>query len=142
MSESEQRMPSDEEIAAAMAEQLRTMRVEELVASSLQTLLAVGYQRLAGGPSARPEDIAQAQLAIEAIRGLLPVAERFIAPEGLVQFRQALAELQMGYASAARAAGMPAEPPPPEQGPAQGPGPAQPQPPPRRSTIWTPGGEV
>jgi hypothetical protein len=137
MSESRGREPSEQELAAAMAEQLRQMRVEELVASSLQTLLAVGYQRLTG-PALQAEDLGQVQLAVEAIRALLPVAERFVAPEGLVQFRQALSELQLGYASAARAAGIAPEPPAAGGEPPAAGG----EPPRRRTTIWTPGGEV
>src|SRR5919197_5062585 len=117
MSEHE-REPDEEELARAMAEQLRRMRVEDLIASTLQTLLALGYQRL--GPGAGRENVTQVELAIEAIRGLLPVAERFLPPEALVPFRQALAELQLGYASAAREAGVETRAPAAGQAPPAG----------------------
>jgi hypothetical protein len=138
---SEGRPPSEEELAEALAEQIRSLRVEQLVASALQTLLAVGFGRLEGEGGA-PPDLRQAELAVETIRAPLPVAGRFAPPAAIAELRGALAELQLAYAAAARrTGGAPSATGQPPPGPGQPP-PGPPQPPPRtRPTIWTPGGE-
>jgi len=126
----------------AAAEFMRTVPVQDVVVSMVQTVFDVGYRRtgLVGG-SADEHDLDQTRLAIETIRALLPVLEQVLDGSSMTTLRGALSELQLAYADAA--APPPDEPPP---GPAEPP-PAQPPPPggpvtPERPRIWTPGGDV
>jgi hypothetical protein len=131
----------------AAAEFMRTVPVQDVIVSMVQTVFDVGYRRtgMAGGDDVR--DLDQARLSIETVRALLPVLEQVLEPASTTALRSALSELQMAYARAA------------EAGPAQGAeaAPAQPphaqpqteQPPPAREgvvperpRIWTPGGDV
>ncbi len=126
----------------AAAEFMRTVPVQDVVVSMVQTVFDVGYRRtgLVGG-SADEHDLDQTRLAIETIRALLPVLEQVLDGSSMTTLRGALSELQLAYADAA--APPPDEPPP---GPAEPP-PAQPPPSggpvtPERPRIWTPGGDV
>ena len=134
----------------AAAEFMRTVPVQDVVVSMVQTVFDVGYRRtgLVGG-AADEHDLDQTRLAIETIRALLPVLEQVLDASSMTTLRGALSELQLAYADAterpAQAASADAAAPPPEPPP----GPAeQPPPPPggrvapERPRIWTPGGDV
>lgn len=139
MSDDEQR------VQEAAAEFMRTVPVQDVVVSMVQTVFDVGYRRtgLIGGGGER--DLAQTALAIETVRALMPVLERVLEPASMTALRSALSELQLAYADAAKepaAAGEPRA--------AEGDAPAAaPKPPPQESRIaperpriWTPGGDV
>ena len=124
---------SEQDPGAAPGGEMRMPTVEEVVLSSAQLLIT-----LAADAISRREQLDQAQLAIDAVDGLLPAIGRLVPAAELRQYRQALSELQLAYAEVAggsAAAGDPAEPaaPPPPQPSVQTP----PRPP-----IWTPGGDV
>ena len=145
-----QDQPTDEEMRAAFEEQLGKLHVEDVILQALVTLVNLGGRRLglAGDPAER--DLAQARMAIDAVRGLLPV----LPGEDLRPLRDALAQLQMAYA---REVGTGAAPPPPGPPPPPGspPPPGAPSPPrgpapapqpsdeaeraKARARIWTPG---
>jgi hypothetical protein len=134
---------SDAEQSAqeAAAEFMRTVPVQDVIVSMVQTVFDVGYRRtgLVGG-GADEHDLAQTRLAIETVRALLPVLEQVLDPASMTTLRGALSELQLAYADAAEGpAQPPAEtaasepsPPPPPAGPIA----------PERPPIWTPGGDV
>src|SRR3954471_24187729 len=93
MSEQE---PSEEELRAALEEQMRHIRVEDVLVQTLVTLINLAARRLglAGGPEdAGDKDPEQARLAIEGARAL----QGLVPQEGLQQVRDALAQLQMAY---------------------------------------------
>ena len=128
-----QQEPTEEELRAAFDEQLRHIRVEDVLVQTLVTLINLGARRLglAGPPEdAGEKDVEQARLAIEGARAL----QGLVPQEGLQQVRDALAQLQMAYVR--------------EAGGAEGAPPAQPQSGPSeeeerakaRSKIWTPPG--
>jgi hypothetical protein len=133
----------------AAAEFMRTVPVQDVVVSMVQTVFDVGYRRtgLVGG-AADEHDLDQTRLAIETIRALLPVLEQVLDASSMTTLRGALSELQLAYADAterpAQAAPADAAAPPPEPPP----GPAEQPPPPggrvapERPRIWTPGGDV
>jgi hypothetical protein len=138
-------------VQEAAAEFMRTVPVQDVIVSMVQTVFDVGYRRtgLVGGGGDR--DLAQTALAIETVRALLPVLERVLEPASMTALRSALSELQLAYADAAKepAAAEPAAPGGPEAGggdaPAEAPKrPAQPESriAPERPKIWTPGGDV
>ena len=105
----------------------------EVVLSSAQLLIT-----LAADAIGRRQELDQAQLAIDAVDGLLPAIGRLVPAAELRQYRQALSDLQLAYAEVAGAPagageGATSAPPPPPEPSVQTP----PRPP-----IWTPGGDV
>jgi hypothetical protein len=93
MSEQE---PNEEELRAALEEQMRHIRVEDVVLQTIVTLNNLGARRLgiAGAPEeAGEKDPAQAQLAIEGARALLALVDG----EQLGPIRDALSQLQMAF---------------------------------------------
>ncbi len=134
--------PEERELAEAYADQLRRLRIEQLLASTVQTALELGFLRTGLEPAAGVErDLAQVELAVETVRALIPVIERLAGPETGNAYRAALSDLQLAYASASGprqpAAGEPEPPAPPPPPP---PSPDVQTPP--RPKIWTPRGDV
>jgi hypothetical protein len=141
----EMREPTEEEYRAALEEQMRNLRVDDVILQTVATLVNLGGRRLglatAPGEDASAErDLDQARTAIEAVRALAP----HVPSEQAEALRQAMSQLQLAYA---REAG--GQAPPTAQQQAAEPGAAS-APPPKpdeeaerakaRSKIWTPGG--
>jgi predicted nucleic acid-binding protein len=99
MSEAQQ-PPSDEELVQRLEEELKRLKVSDLLVQTLYTLSSLGYRKL----SEEDRDLEQAQLAIEALRALLPVLEAAVGEDVLRDFKQVTANLQLAYADAARSA--------------------------------------
>lgn len=119
--------PSEEELRAHLEEQLRQVRVEDLLVESAASIVNLTVRRIAKPDE---QDLEQARIGIEAVRALVDLVEGDVAG----QIRSALSELQLLYARASR--GEPLEGPPsgtPED-PAQAPKSAEPPP-----KLWTPG---
>lgn len=132
--------PEEHELAEAYADQLRRLRIEQLLASTVQTALELGFLRTGLEPAAGVErDLAQVELAVETVRALIPVIERLAGPETGNAYRAALSDLQLAYASA-RGPSRPAagEPEPPQPPPPPAPDVQTPP----RPKIWTPRGDV
>ena len=107
MSEDESRTtppgePRDEEkLAREVADELRRLKIEDLLVSTLVSVSSLGYRRLGLTPDTREDrDLGQAQLAIETIRALTPVLEKFLPAELVRDFNQSVANLQLAYAKA------------------------------------------
>jgi hypothetical protein len=153
--------PSDEELRAALEEQMRRITVHDVLVQTAVTLVNLGGRRLGlpgpDGGEAEPPDLEQAKLAIDGVRALLPLLPA--EPQGPI--RDAVAQLQMAFAQQARAGGGQTPPPDPGGGPVphgeaapgggQTPGGQTPPPGPgdprdeaerakARSKIWTPPG--
>ncbi len=145
------RQPTEEELRAAMEEQMRRIRVQDVLLQTAATLVNLGGRRLGLAPDAGDErDLEQARLAIEGVRALAPL----LGAEEASAVREALSQLQVAYAREAQqpageGAGDPGggEGPTPDQRPAPGQGaPQSGSAPPdeaerakARSKIWTPG---
>jgi len=129
----EQQLPpddiSEEELRAAYEEQLKRVRVQDVLIQSVVSLLNLGGRKagLAGGEDEK--DLEQLHQAIEGVRVLLPLIEDALGPDAK-QLRDVLAQLQMAYAREAK----PGEASPPAEDEAQGPGPAQ-----SSGRLWVPG---
>jgi hypothetical protein len=90
--------PPDEELIQQLEEELKKLKVSDLLVQTLYTVSSLGYRKLSDGD----RDLAEAKLAIEALRALLPVLEGS-APDELVRdFRQVTSNLQLAYADAAK----------------------------------------
>jgi hypothetical protein len=133
---------SEEELRARIEEQLRTVRVQDLLLDSAVSLLNLSARRIAKDDE---RDLEQARVGIEAVRGIVDLLDA----EPAKQIRTALSEVQVLFARQAEGAEPEgdggAEPSP--RPAAEPPGPAQPdagsarggpQRPP--SKLWTPPG--
>jgi hypothetical protein len=89
---------SDEELLQQVEEELRKLKVSDLLVQTLYTISSLGYRKL----SEEDRDLEQAKLAIEALRALVPVLEGTIADDVIRDFRQVTANLQLAYADAAK----------------------------------------
>jgi hypothetical protein len=124
---------SEEELRAAYEEQLKRLRVEDVIVQTIVSLLNLGGRKagLAAGTEAE-KDMEQVRQAVEATRALLPLVEQELGPDAK-QLRDVLSQLQMAYAreapAGAPAAADPEQPPDPDA-----PGPAQ-----SSGRLWIPG---
>jgi hypothetical protein len=132
--------PSDEELRAALEEQMKRITVDDVLVQTAVTLINLGGRRLGlpgpEGPPPEGKDLGQAQKAIDAVRALVPL----LPAEPQAPVRDALSQLQMAFAREAQGVG---EPPPEAAEPAQEPpadsaGEAERAK--ARSKIWTPPG--
>jgi hypothetical protein len=93
-----------EEDVRRLEEELRRLKVSDVLVQTLYTLSSLGFGRLM--PEGR--DLEQARLAIEAIGALVPVLEGSLPAQAISDFNQVKANLQLAYASAV-AEGAPAD---------------------------------
>lgn len=122
-----------EEMLRQMEEEMRRVRVQDLIAQSVVSIINVSYRRIAKEDE---RDLEQARIGIEAVRGLVGVLD----DDSQREIRNALSQLQVLYAR--HAGGEPAageEPAPapgaePPGGAAGGAGKAPPR-------LWTPGSD-
>jgi hypothetical protein len=119
--------PSEEELQRRLEEQIRKVRVQDLLLESVASILNLAARRI-GKEDER--DLEQARIGIEAVRAVLDL----IDPEPREQVREALSQVQMLYAREAQGDGDAGS----EGG--SGPGPEPPPPPDRPSGLWTPHG--
>ncbi|WCB94687.1 hypothetical protein DSM104299_03426 [Baekduia alba] len=145
---SDQQQPpqmSEEELRAAyeqqLEEQLRTLRVEDVIVQTIVTLVNLGGRRAGLAPGTEDErDPEQLRLSIEGARALVGLIEDQLGPDATA-IREALSQLQMAYAQLA--GGTPPEGGAPQGGAGQDPpqqpdqggaGPAQ-----SSGRLWVPG---
>ena len=145
------RQPSEEELRAAYEQQLKEIRVEDVLVQTVLSLINLGSLRAGLVPGNENEaDPEQLSRAIEAVRALLPQVEPLLGPDAR-QIRDAVSRLQMEYARLASVGGAadPERQPAPEgaapegeaapeggkeQPQPEGPGPAQ-----SSGRLWVPG---
>jgi hypothetical protein len=98
----------DELTAEKLAEQIRQLKIEGIVLSTVSTLGQLAYAKLDA------KEIDQARLAIDAIAALLSTLEGQVDDRLLRDFRQLLANVRLAFADAAAKAGEEATAPPAE----------------------------
>jgi hypothetical protein len=98
MSEGGPQEPPDEELMQQLEEELKKLKVSDLLVQTLYTMSSLAYRKL----SPEDRDLDQARLAIEALRALVPVLEGAVADDVLRDFRQVTSNLQLAYADAAK----------------------------------------
>jgi hypothetical protein len=86
-----------EEQLRTLEEELRKVKISDLLAQTVVTVSSLGFQKLSG----EGRDLDQARLAIEALRALVPVLGEALPPEAIRDFNQVVANLQLAYAKAA-----------------------------------------
>jgi hypothetical protein len=95
---SEPTQPTDEQLLQQLEEELKKLKVSDLIVQTLYTVSSLGYRKL----SDEDRDLDQARLAIETLRALLPVLEGTVADELVRDFKQVTSNLQLAYADAAK----------------------------------------
>jgi hypothetical protein len=98
VSEGEAPKPTDEELMQQLEEELKKLKVSDLLVQTLYTVSSLGYRKL----SEEDRDLEQARLAIEALRALVPVLEGTVGDDVVRDFRQVTSNLQLAYADAAK----------------------------------------
>jgi hypothetical protein len=91
-----------EQLARELAEELRKLRVEDILIQTLVQVSSIGYRRLGLTEETKEDrDLGQVKLAIETLRALTPVLELVVPAELIRDFNQSIANLQLAYARAA-----------------------------------------
>ena len=119
--------PSEEELRAQLEEEIRNVRVEDVVLQSTVSILNLSARRIAKDDE---RDLDQAKIGIDAARALVDLVQSEAQP----QLRQAISELQVLYATHAGEGS--AEETGGESGPEQG----SSERPKGDSGLWTPPG--
>ena len=91
----------DDELIRQLEEELKRVKVSDLLVQTLYTVSSLGYSRL----GTENRDLDQAKLAIEAMRALVPVLAGSVPPEVVSDFNQVTANMQLAYAKAVSDAG-------------------------------------
>lgn len=83
--------PSEEELRAQLEEEIKRVRVQDVLLQSVVSILNLSARRIAKDDE---RDLEQAKVGIDAARALVDLVE----PDAQAQLRQAISELQMLYA--------------------------------------------
>jgi hypothetical protein len=83
--------PTEEEIRAQLEEEIRQVRIEDLILQSVVSILNLSARRIAKDDE---RDLEQGKIGIDAGRALVDL----VKPEAQPQLRQAISELQLLYA--------------------------------------------
>ena len=124
--------PSQDELRRQLEEQLRKVKVQDVIVESAVSVLNLAARRIAK-PDER--DLEQGRLGIEAVHALLD----YLPEDARAQVRQALSELQVLYA---REAGEGEQAPPEPGGEQPAAEETPPSPPPSGGRLWTPPGST
>jgi len=93
---------SEEQVARELAEELRKLKVEDVLISVLIQISAIGYRRLGLTEETKDDrELPQAKLAIDTMKALMPVLGEVVPADLIRDFEQSVANLQLAYATAA-----------------------------------------
>jgi hypothetical protein len=118
--------PTEEEMRAQLEEEIRKVRVEDVVLQSVVSILNLSARRIAKDDE---RDLQQAKIGIDAGRALVDL----VNPDAQPQLRQAISELQVLYAQHAGEGSADEEDGGGEESS------SGPEPPKGDSGLWTPG---
>ena len=147
-------VPTEEELRHAYEQQIKQIRVDQLLLENVVTILNLGMRRTGLAPGTEDErDLDQVRMAVDSVRGVMPVIEQSI-PQQAGPIRDALSQLQMAFVKlgggpgpggpGARAASEAPPPPAEPQSKPSGPDgeaakPGEPGPAQRSGRLWIPG---
>jgi hypothetical protein len=95
----------DEELLRKVEEQLRELKVSDVLIQTVYTVSSLGWHKL----SSTDRDLEQAKLAIDSIRAVLPLLADAMPAEAKRDMDQMVANMQLAYASAVAEGGTGAE---------------------------------
>ena len=88
---------ADEKLIQQLEEELKRVKVSDLLVQTLYTVSSLGYGRL----GAENRDLEQAKLAIDALRALVPELKDAVPADLARDLDQMVANMQLAYAKAA-----------------------------------------
>jgi len=92
----------EEEAARRLAEELRNLKVEDVLLNVLVQISSIGYRRLGLNEETKEDrDLGQAKLAIDTMKALTPVLVQVVPSVLVLEFERSVAELQLAYVKAA-----------------------------------------
>ena len=101
MADEPQAQQTDEELLEQLRAEYEKLQVSDVLVQTVFSVSSLGWRSL--GEEHR--DLAQAQLAIEALRALVPVLKGSVAEQVANDFEQLVANMQLAYADAVAAGG-------------------------------------
>ena len=126
------RQPTEEELRAALEEEMRRITVDDVLLQSAVSLVNLGGRKAGLAPGTEGErDLVQVQAAIDGVSALLPVLEAR-GREEVKPIRDALSQLQLAYTRLAGEGGQ--SPKPDDSSKAEDSGPAR-----SSGRLWVPG---
>ena len=126
------RQPTEEELRAALEEEMRRVTVDDVLLQSAVSLVNLGGRKAGLAPGTEGErDLVQVQAAIDGVSALLPVLEAR-GREEVKPIRDALSQLQMAYTRLAAGSG--ATPKPDDSAKPEDSGPPK-----SSGRLWVPG---
>ena len=131
----EPREPTEEELRAALEEQMRRITVKDVLLQTIVTLVNLSARKL-GLVEGEQKDLEQARLGIEGVRALVPL----LPEEEVAPVREALSQIQMAYAREAGGRSQVAGDSPETRDPTPETPDEDAERPQARSKIWTPPG--
>jgi hypothetical protein len=96
VADEEATQPSQEELLEQLETELKKLKVADVLVQTVFTVSSLGFRRL----TEEDKDLVQAQLAIEALRGLVPLLKEHVPDEVSRDFEQMVANMQLAYAKA------------------------------------------
>jgi hypothetical protein len=93
----EQAAPSEQEVMAQLQEELRRLKVSDVLVQTVLTVSSLGFHKL----ERDTRDLDQARLAVESLRALVSALAGFVPDDAMRDFNQMVANLQLAYAKAA-----------------------------------------
>ena len=95
------RSPTDEERAGLFHEQMKRLKVADLLQDMMMSLVTVGYQKLGLTTETRDlRDLPGAHLAIEVLKGAIHALGKEEGEKSVEVFRSTLATMQLSYVRA------------------------------------------
>lgn len=138
-----QPQPSEEEMRAAYEQEIKRLRVEDVLVQTLVSLINLGGRKAGLAEGTEDErDPQQLKQAIDGATALLPLVEPALGPDA-AQVKNAISQLQMAFSQLAGGApsggGEPGGQTPPEPAQPQQPQPGQPGQAQSSGRLWVPG---
>src|SRR5438552_1376602 len=99
MADEEQPQPTEEELLEQLQAEYEKLQVSDVLVQTVFSVSSLGWRSL--GEEHR--DLAQAQLAIDALRALVPVLEGAVPGQVGTDFDQMIVNMQLAYANAVAA---------------------------------------
>ncbi len=96
MAEEQPNTEVDEEVLRKVEEQLRELKVSDVLIQTVYTVSSLGWHKL----SSTDRDLEQARLAIESLRAVLPLLADAMPAEAKRDMDQMVANMQLAYANA------------------------------------------
>jgi hypothetical protein len=97
VAESSKPEQTEEELVAQLEEELRKLKVSDILLQTALTLSSLGFRKL----SEEDRDLGQARTAIEGLKAIVPVLHEAVPEQTTRDLNQVVANLQLAYAKAA-----------------------------------------